>query len=68
MHDNRTMSRLEMLKCGDLQGINAGLMSLGRVISLRLKQELFGHLHFFKLQVMSAFVVLCKLNPKQNFK
>lgn len=29
------------LKCGDLQGINAGLMSLGRVISCRLKHELF---------------------------
>lgn len=55
------------LKCGDLQGINVALMSLGGVISFSLKHYLFCYLNF-KLQVMSAFVALYEFNCKQDFE
>lgn len=55
------------LKCGDLQGINVALMSLGVVISFSLKHDLFCYLNF-KVQVMSAFVALYKFNCKQDFE
>lgn len=53
------------LKCGDLQGINDGLMSLGRVISFSLKHDLLCYLNF-KLQLVSAFVALYIVNLIAN--
>lgn len=55
------------LKRGDLQGINDGLMSLVGLIAFSLNQDLFCYLNF-KLQVMSAFVTLCKFICKQDFE
>lgn len=55
------------LKCGDLQGINEGLMSLGGVISFSLKQDLFRYWNF-KLHLLSAFVALYKFICKQDFE
>lgn len=55
------------LKCGDLQGINDSLVTLGRVISFILKHDLFCYLNF-RLHVMSAFYALYKFNSRQDFE
>lgn len=53
------------LKCGDLQGINDGLMSLGGVISFSPKHDLLCYFNF-KLQAVSAFVALDTVNLVAN--